>query len=135
MMRHQVSLCYINFYKPMKLTLKLEELLMFVLGIFAFSQTDFAWWWFLILLLAPDIGMLGYAINSKIGAVIYNIFHHKGLAILIYLFGMWYANEWLQLIGIILFSHASFDRILGYGLKYSSSFNKTHLGDIGNMNK
>ncbi len=119
----------------MKLTLKLEELLMFVLGIFAFSQTDFAWWWFLILLLAPDIGMLGYAINSKIGAVIYNIFHHKGLAILIYLFGMWYANEWLQLIGIILFSHASFDRILGYGLKYSSSFNKTHLGDIGNMNK
>ncbi|CAH8284946.1 uncharacterized protein DUF4260 [Mariniflexile fucanivorans] len=116
----------------MKTTLKLEELLMFVLGILAFNQLNFAWWWFLVLILTPDIGMLGYLVNSKVGAFFYNIFHHKALAIIIYLIGMFYENEKIQLIGIILFSHASFDRIFGYGLKYNSSFQDTHLGKIGN---
>nr|WP_317038961.1 DUF4260 family protein [Urechidicola croceus] len=35
------------------------------------------------------------------------------------------------MIGIILFGHASFDRMLGYRLKNSDSFNNTHLGKIG----
>jgi hypothetical protein len=30
--------------------------------------------------------------------------------------------------GTLLFTHASFDRILGYGLKYFDSFKHTHLG-------
>ena len=32
---------------------------MFGLGIFAYNQLDCAWWWFLILILTPDIGMIG----------------------------------------------------------------------------
>ncbi|MFI1745220.1 DUF4260 domain-containing protein [Thalassobellus sediminis] len=116
----------------MKTTLKLEELAMFILGIFAFNQLHFAWWWFLALILTPDVGMLGYVINTKIGGIVYNIFHHKGLAILFYIIGIYLQNDVLQLVGIILFSHASFDRALGYGLKYSDNFKNTHLGQIGN---
>ena len=52
----------------MKYILKLEELAEFILGIFIFSRLDFAWWYFPLLLLAPDIGMLGYLVNPKIGA-------------------------------------------------------------------
>ena len=115
----------------MKTTLKLEELVMFFLGIFAFNQLDSAWWWFLILILTPDIGMLGYLINTKIGAIVYNVFHYKGLAILIYLIGIYYLNDIVKLIGVILFSHASFDRIFGYGLKYFDNFKHTHLEEIG----
>ncbi|SKB59674.1 protein of unknown function [Salegentibacter holothuriorum] len=116
----------------MKITLKLEELAMLVLGIFAFSQLDFAWWWFLVLFFTPDFGMLGYLFNNEIGAFIYNLFHHKGLAILIWFLGFYLQNEVFQLIGVILFSHAAFDRILGYGLKYEKGFKFTHLGEIGN---
>ncbi|WP_445955582.1 DUF4260 domain-containing protein [Yeosuana sp.] len=116
----------------MKTTLKLEELLMFILGILAFNQLNFSWWWFLVLILTPDIGMLGYLINSKVGAFTYNVFHHKGLAISIYFLGIYFQNQMIQLVGIILFSHSSLDRLLGYGLKYSSSFQDTHLGKIGN---
>ncbi len=116
----------------MKLTLKLEELLMFVLGIFAFNQLSFVWWLFLVLFLVPDIGMLGYIVNPKFGAVTYNLFHHKGIAILLYVLGVFLKVEIIELIGVILFSHASFDRLLGYGLKYSTSFQDTHLGKIGN---
>ncbi len=115
----------------MKTILKLEELAMFLLGIYLFSLLDFAWWWFLVLFFVPDIGMIGYLFGSNTGAGIYNLWHHKGLAILLGVIGLILNDQILQLTGIILFSHASFDRILGYGLKYKSGFKLTHLGEIG----
>lgn len=114
----------------MKSILKLEELFQFILGIYLFSTLSYAWWWFLALILLPDIGMLGYLINTKIGAITYNIFHHKGLAVLIFLIGIYFEIEVVQLTGIILFSHASLDRIFGYGLKYADHFKNTHLGSL-----
>lgn len=115
----------------MEKSLKIEELLMFCLGIYMFNTLDYNWWWFLILILAPDISMLGYLLNTKSGAMSYNFFHHKGVAILIYFAGIFLNNQILQLIGVILFSHASLDRVFGYGLKYFNAFNNTHLGQIG----
>ncbi|MDC8002877.1 DUF4260 domain-containing protein [Aureisphaera galaxeae] len=115
----------------MKTTLKLEELAQFGLGIALFSTLDYAWWWFLVLFLAPDIGMLGYLVNTKVGATLYNLFHHKGIAIAFILLGMFYLGDLYTLIGTILFAHAAFDRALGYGLKYPDSFHSTHLGRIG----
>ncbi len=118
----------------MKLLLKLEELALFIFGIYLFSQLDYAWWWFIVLILTPDIGMLGYIVNNRTGALIYNLFHHRGIAVLIYLSGIYFAQDLLTLAGIILFSHASMDRIFGYGLKYPESFSQTHLGIIGKSN-
>lgn len=118
-------------FKEMKTSLKLEELGMFLLGIYGFALLDFPWWWFLVLLLAPDIGALGYLLGNKLGAICYNLFHHKGIAILVYFVGIYVGSEVLQLIGTIIFSHASLDRMFGYGLKYENGFKYTHLGKIG----
>lgn len=115
----------------MKNILKLEELAEFILGIFIFSRLDFAWWYFPLVLLTPDIGMLGYLVNPKIGAWSYNLFHHKALAIMILVFGFIQHNQLIMLIGTILFSHAAFDRTMGYGLKYEDNFSNTHLGKVG----
>ena len=112
--------------------LKIEEVCLIFLAIYLFSVLHFDWWWFLVLILAPDISMLAYIFNSKIGAISYNLFHHRGLAILIYLAGIYINNEFIQLTGIILLAHSSMDRVFGYGLKYMDSFNHTHLGIIGN---
>lgn len=118
----------------MKWVLKIEEFFMMVLGIYLFSLLPYSWWWFLVLLLVPDIGMMGYLFGNKVGAFLYNIFHHKGLAIAIYLLGVYLTSTMIQLIGVILFSHSAFDRIMGYGLKYDKGFKYTHLGEIGNQN-
>lgn len=115
----------------MQTTLKIEELAQFILGIVLFLKLDYAWWWFPMLLLTPDIGMIGYLVNSKIGAFTYNIFHNKAIAIGMGLLGFYFNTSLLILIGVILFSHASFDRVFGYGLKYPDSFKNTHLGSIG----
>lgn len=116
----------------MKTTLKLEELALFLLGIFLFSQLSYAWWWFLLLLLTPDIGMIGYFFGNKTGAFCYNALHHRGIAVLVYLSGIYFEINLLQLAGIILFSHIAMDRVFGYGLKYEKGFKFTHLGEIGN---
>ena len=104
---------------------------MFLLAIYLFSMKDFSWWFFPVLLLAPDLSMIGYAFNYRVGAVLYNIFHHKGVAIAIYVIGMIASIPFLILSGIILFAHSSMDRLFGYGLKYFTGFHSTHLGDIG----
>ena len=105
---------------------------MFGFSIYLFSVTDFAWWWFPALILVPDIGMLGYLGNSKLGALTYNLSHHKAIAIAVILVGWYFHHEWATLIGIVLFGHSSLDRVFGYGLKYFDSFTNTHLGKIGN---
>jgi hypothetical protein len=115
----------------MKTVLKLEELGLFIFGIYLFSFLNYQWWWFLALILAPDLSMLGYAVNAKIGAFSYNVFHHRGIAVLLYILGSYLHIEVLQLIGTILFSHAAMDRFFGYGLKYETGFKYTHLGEIG----
>lgn len=115
----------------MKNLLKLEELFLFLLAIYLFSRLDYAWWWFVVLFLAPDLGMIGYTAGPGVGAVAYNLLHHKGIAIGFYLVGVMSGSQLLQLVGLIMLAHSSFDRIWGYGLKYTDAFTHTHLGMIG----
>lgn len=114
----------------MKSILKLEELAIVILSVFLFNQLNYAWWWYLALFLTPDIGMIGYLINNKIGAYSYNLFHHKGIAIIVFLLGGYFNNNELKLAGIILLGHSAFDRILNYGFKYTTGFKHTHLGNL-----
>lgn len=114
----------------MKTLLKLEEFALLLLSIFAFYFTSFDWWYYPAFFLLPDIGMIGYAINTKIGAITYNLFHHRFVSVLVYSIGFHHHNDWFMFAGIILFGHISFDRIMGYGLKYSDSFYNTHLGNL-----
>jgi len=115
----------------MKEVLKYEELGMFCLSILLYNILGYSWWLFLLLILTPDISMFAYMINPKIGAVIYNIFHHKGIAVILYLIGTFTFNYTLILAGIIIFGHSSIDRFLGFGLKYTDGFKHTHLGILG----
>lgn len=111
--------------------LKLEELGQFLLSLILFNQLDYAWWVFPACILLPDLSMLGYLSNPKTGAVLYNFFHHKLVAIIIFILGFWLNHPGLTLAGIILFAHSAMDRMFGYGLKFNDDFKNTHLGWIG----
>jgi Domain of unknown function (DUF4260) len=116
----------------MKTSLKLEEVAMTAVAIYFLTQYNLglSFWVWLLLFFTPDVGMLGYLINTKAGAVSYNLFHHKGIALLLAAVGFYLHNDILTAVGILLFAHASFDRIWGYGLKYADSFKNTHLGSL-----
>lgn len=129
----------------MKNLLRLEELAQFLFCLVSLIVSQEApWWTILLLLLGPDISMLGYLVSPRVGAIGYNLFHHKGLAIVLVMLGFyasllsifghlsttiyWYG---FVIAGIILYGHASMDRIFGYGLKFGDNFHHTHLGWIG----
>ena len=111
--------------------LKLEECSLFGLSLFLFSQLDYGWGWYALLFLAPDLSMAGYLANPRVGAWAYNLVHHKGLAVALYMLGYLLAVPWLMFVGTILLGHSSLDRVFGYGLKYPDAFQNTHLGRIG----
>ena len=54
----------------MKNLLKLEELALMILGIFMFGLLGYQWWWLPVLILTPDISMLGYIAN------LFNVTHY-----------------------------------------------------------
>lgn len=112
-------------------TLKLEEIASLGLALLYFHQLPYVWWLFALLFFTPDIAMLGYLAGNKAGAFVYNLFHHKGVAIILILAGIYYNLPGVELSGTVLFAHSSFDRIFGYGLKHTKGFKFTHLGTIG----
>lgn len=115
----------------MKNILKLEELAMLGVSVYALYLFNAPWWWYLLLALGPDISMAGYAAGNKAGAFLYNLFHHKGVAIALFITGLVLPDQTLQMIGVVLFGHSSMDRMFGYGLKLDEGFKHTHLGPIG----
>ncbi len=116
----------------MKNILKLEEIGMTAMGIYLLMchRLNISTWLWLLLFFSPDLSMVGYLVNARIGAITYNIFHHKGIAIAVVGIGYLLKIEVVLTAGILLFAHSSFDRVMGYGLKYFSSFNDTHLGKL-----
>ena len=116
----------------MKTTLRLEELAMAAISIYFLLQhnLNLSVWIWIPLFFAPDLSMIGYLVNAKIGAFSYNLFHHKGIALVLVFAGKMLNIELIFSIGLLLFAHSSFDRMLGYGLKYSTGFKDTHLGSL-----
>ena len=115
----------------MKSLLKLEELAELLLAVFVFVHLPYAWWVLPATFLLPDLSMLGYLVGARIGAASYNLAHHKALAIAVGVAGWALGLPMLLLAGTILLFHSAFDRLLGYGLKYTTGFQDTHLGRVG----
>jgi hypothetical protein len=108
----------------MKALLKLEELTLVLLSFYLFLALDYAWWWFALLFFVPDISLIGFLINKKSGAVTYNLIHHKALSVALYLLGSFTQMPALQLAGLVMFGHSSFDRVLGFELQQTEKLNQ-----------
>ena len=87
--------------------------------------------WLVPALLAPDLSIAGYAAGPRIGAVVYNAVHNLVLALGLVGIGFLVASSPLALAGAVLIAHIGMDRTSGFGLKYATSFQDTHLGRIG----
>ncbi|WP_073202002.1 DUF4260 domain-containing protein [Gracilibacillus kekensis] len=113
-----------------KILLHVEGLAILLLSLYGYFYFGFSWIWFFILLLSPDIFMLGYLINNKVGSMVYNFIHTLSVAILIFLIGIFLSNSIFLAAGLILSSHIGMDRMFGYGLKYPTHFKDTHLNRV-----
>lgn len=117
----------------MKRSLQLEEWgqLAIALILLYLLPLHLSWWLWILLFFAPDVSMIGYAVNNRMGGILYNIGHHKAVAAAVFIWGLLAGSISLQTAGLLLWAHSCFDRVLGYGLKYPEHFSHTHLGRIG----
>ena len=115
--------------------LRLEGFFVLAASVGAFHLLGGNWWLFALLLLAPDLAMLGALAGDKTGARVYNLAHtYLGPALLAAL--SWpLAGASVLPLALIWTAHIGMDRALGYGLKYPSHDHATHLGLIGKARK
>lgn len=118
-----------------KLLLRIEGAVLFAASIAVFAVQGQAWWLYPALLLIPDIFMLGYLRNTKLGSITYNLGHSYPAAAIVTALGFIIASPLTIALGAIWFGHIGWDRMLGYGLKYGTSFKHTHLGDLDKPKK
>lgn len=113
-----------------KALLHIEGLAAFAGAITLYAYQGYGWGLFALLLLTPDLSMVGYIVNTRVGAVAYNIAHTYSLPILLGALSF-IAGQALGLqLALIWLAHIGMDRAVGYGLKYSASFHDTHLGRV-----
>jgi hypothetical protein len=83
-----------------------ENLAIAAAVVVVFTRLHFSWWWLLVFFLAhayvaPAVLLLSYVLT---------------------------ATRWCAFAGLLWAFHIAGDRVLGYGLKFASSFQDTHLG-------
>ncbi len=93
--------------------------------------SDSPWELYALLFFAPDLGFLGYLAGPRAGSLIYNALHTTIAPLLLAMAGIVVLWPLAGTIALIWLAHIGFDRMLGYGLKYGTSFHDTHLGRIG----
>ena len=76
----------------------------------------------------PDLSLLPYIWAEKSTAsAAYNLFHSYVLPAVLGLGALYFGSVLCAELSLIWISHISFDRMAGYGLKYESSFQFTHM--------
>lgn len=93
----------------------------------AWALTGGSWWLFALLLLAPDLSALGYLVNVRVGAAAYNLVHTQILPAILLAAGYFSGRQVLIYLALIWLGHIGLDRLAGFGLKYPTKFQDTHL--------
>lgn len=101
----------------MQKLLKMENALLFLLTLYIYLKVfDLSLLLLIALFVVPDISMIGYVINPRIGAAIYNSVHNLIVPCIVLYLGLFFQSSIALYIGLILFLHIFMDRALGYGL-------------------
>lgn len=114
---------------PLKF-IRAEAAVLFVFSIGLFSLQGLDWWIYPVLLLVPDVSMVGYVASSAVGAFFYNLGHSVAGPLVLLLLGYVGASPLAIGLSAIWLGHIGMDRAAGYGLKHRDSFRHTHLSEL-----
>ncbi|MDB5529990.1 MAG: hypothetical protein JWR51_3093 [Devosia sp.] len=109
---------------------RLEGAVMLGASVAAYTWLGQSWLVFGVLLLAPDLAMLGYLRSFRAGTLSYNLVHNYVGPALLAMLGL-LVGPWAFGLAAIWVAHIGMDRMIGYGLKLSTGLGDTHLGRKG----
>jgi Domain of unknown function (DUF4260) len=111
--------------------LRLEGAALLAVAVFLYARYGDGWVLFALLILAPDLSLLGYTAGPVVGAAAYDTLHTTVLPLALGVVGIVSGSEVVLSVALVWLAHIGMDRGLGYGLKLTSGFRDTHLGRIG----
>lgn len=114
---------------------RLEGGVLLALSLLLYWKAAGSWLLFVVLILAPDLFMLGYLRGPRLGGAIYNLGHTWLLPGILATAGIFGDTRLAIELALIWFGHIGGDRLLGYGLKLPTAFQDTHLGRIGKQRR
>jgi hypothetical protein len=107
--------------------LRAEGLAVLVGALVLYFELDFGWLLLVVLVLAPDLSIAGYAAGPRVGAVAYDLAHTELWPIALAVVGVLADVDLLVQLALIWLAHIGVDRFVGYGLKYPTRFDDSHL--------
>lgn len=110
------------------LFLRTEGAIIFICCLVAYLWLGYPLLWFLVLFFSFDISIIGYAINTRVGAITYNAVHSFIGPALLVTIGLITANTMCTGYALIWFSHLGFDRMIGFGFMKPTQFGDSNLG-------
>lgn len=114
-----------------KIVLRFDALAVTLIALALYRELGLSWGQFVLLFLLPDLSILGYTVNRRVGAAAYNAVHTYLWPAGLFLFGFLAARGPVMGVALIWLAHVGVDRVLGLGLKYADRpFRDTHLQRI-----
>lgn len=107
--------------------LRVEGLTVLGLSVGGYVALDGPIWMLVVLALAPDLSMVGYLAGPKVGSLSYNLVHTYTLPLVLGAIGFRAAEPVAIWVAFVWAGHIGADRFFGYGLKYDTEFEDTHL--------
>jgi hypothetical protein len=107
--------------------LRFEGLAVLVAALALYFKSGFGWLLLILLILAPDLSLIGFAGGPRVGAACYDAVHTYVLPIALGVVGVLSDASTAVQISLIWLAHIGMDRFVGYGLKYPTGAKETHL--------
>jgi hypothetical protein len=106
--------------------LQLEGAAVLIVSLMGYRWNHSGWIEFVLLFLVPDLSMIGYGANARVGRDVQRRAYIRWASPAGGVLGLGRPNSAL-LFSLIWMAHIGFDRMLGFGLKYPTRFKDTHL--------
>ncbi len=107
--------------------LRLEGAAVLAAALALYFDREYGWLALVLLVLAPDVSMLGYLAGPRAGARAYDLAHFEAWPLALGVAGVLTDERVAVQLALIWLAHIGVDRLLGYGLKYETGFKDTHL--------
>ena len=107
--------------------LRLEGLAVAAGALVLYFDAGYGWLALVLLALAPDLSALGFLAGPRAGTVAYDLAHTYVWPVALGVGGLLAGSGTAVQVALIWLVHIGVDRLLGYGLKYPTSFKDTHL--------
>lgn len=110
--------------------LHLEGAAILITSLILYANQQFNWWAFALFLMTPDLAILLYPINPRLGSMAYNLVHTIIFPLTLAIFSVFNGSDLGLQIALIWLAHIGMDRAFGYGFKYSGEFKETHFSRL-----